>query len=269
MQVKNIYTKEQLTQQLKDMGFQSGDAVMVHSSMKAIGEVDGGADTVVDTFMEYFSEGLFMTPTHTWKQMNEKYCRFDPDREPACVGIIPNLFMEREQVFRSLHPTHSIAAYGPKAEEYVKGEENLSTPCDPKGCWGRLLDINAKVLLIGVTHARNTFIHAVEEMLDVPQRLTEEPVAFEVRLPDNSWKKVKMYRHYNPATDHISESFDILMEGYFETGAAKRVTFGDADCILCDCRKIYEVTKRVAAHNINFFMECKTVPKQWYLSDKS
>lgn len=261
------FTKEDLKQQLNNMGLISTDAVMVHSSMKSIGEVEGGADTVVDAFMEYFSEGLFMTPTHTWKQMNEEYNRFDPETEPACVGIIPNLFRERKNVFRSFHPTHSIAAYGPGAEEYVKGEENLTTPCDPKGCWGRLLDMEAKILLIGVTHARNTFIHGVEEMLDVPERLTEKPVTFQVKMEDNSWKTVKMHRHYNPTTDHISESFDLLMEGYFETGAAKKVKFGNAECILCDAKKIYEVTKRVAKHNINFFMECESIPKQWYMAD--
>ncbi len=262
----SAYTKADLKRQLQDMGLKPTDVIMVHSSMKAIGHVEGGADTVVDAFMEYFSKGLFMTPTHTWKQMGADYPKFDPKTEPACVGIIPNVFMEREHVFRSFHPTHSVAAYGPGAEEYVKGEEYLTTPCAPKGCWGRLLTAKAKILLVGVTHARNTYIHAVEEMLDVSERLTEKPVEFQVKLPDGSWQKVNMHRHYNPTTDHISESFDLLMEGYFETGAAKKVTFGDAQCILCDAEKIYEVTKKVAQHNINFFMECRTVPKEWYMA---
>ena len=48
-----MYTKQDLIQCLKDMGLKSTDAIMVHSSMKAIGEVEGGADTVVDAFMEY------------------------------------------------------------------------------------------------------------------------------------------------------------------------------------------------------------------------
>ena len=35
---------------------------MVHSSMKAIGDVEGGADTVVDAFMEYFQDGGTLAP---------------------------------------------------------------------------------------------------------------------------------------------------------------------------------------------------------------
>lgn len=68
-----MYTKEELKQQLKEMGLKSNDAVMVHSSMKSLGDVEDGADTVIDAFMEYFSEGLLMTPTHTWKQMSAEY----------------------------------------------------------------------------------------------------------------------------------------------------------------------------------------------------
>ena len=116
------YTKEDLKQQLAEMGLKTTDAIMVHSSMKSLGDVEGGADAVVDAFMEYFSEGLFMTPTHTWDQMSVEYNVFDPKTEPACVGIIPNIFRAREGVVRSLHPTHSIAAYGPTASEYIKGE---------------------------------------------------------------------------------------------------------------------------------------------------
>lgn len=259
------YTKEDLKEQLRKIGFSGNDAVMVHSSMKALGNVEGGADTVVDAFMEFFSEGMLMTPTHTWKQMSEEYAVFDPKNEPACVGIIPNVFMKKDGVVRSLHPTHSIAAIGKGAEEYVKGEENASTPCPVGGCWDRLREIDAKILLIGVTHARNTFIHAVEEVFDVPERLTERPTTFLILMPDGSEKKVEMYRHYNSTTDHISESFDKMLEGYFETGVAKKVKLGDAECILCDAKGIFEVTGRILQKEKNCFIERENIPREWYL----
>ena len=259
-----MYTKEKLLNDLKNMGLQQTDAIMVHSSMKAIGPVDGGADTVVDTFMEYFKDGLFMTPTHTWAQMSEEYALFDPKEEPACVGIIPNIFRKREGVVRSLHPTHSIAAYGPKAIEYVAGEEDVTTPCQPGGCWSRLLDINAKILMLGCTHTRNTYIHAVEELLDVPERLTENPVDFQIKMPDGSIKDVAVHRHYNKVTAHISEEYDKLAQAFYDCGAAKKVKFGDAECILCDARKVYEVTKKVLAHEINCLIDRAEIPEDWW-----
>ena len=93
-----MYTKQDLAAQLQSMGILHTDAVMVHSSMKAVGEVEGGAETVIDVFLEYLRDGLFMTPAHTWAQMGEAHSYFDPKTEPACVGIIPNLFLKRSGV---------------------------------------------------------------------------------------------------------------------------------------------------------------------------
>ena len=259
------YDKEQLKKDLQSMGLKPTDALMVHSSMKSIGAVDGGADVVVDAFMEYLSEGLLMMPTHTWKQMSEEYNVFDPETEPGCVGIIPNIFKDREGVVRSLHPTHSIAAYGKNAVEYIKGEEELTTPCAPGGCWDRLRAVNAKILLVGVTHARNTFIHAIEEVFDVPERFTEKPVDFKVKMPDGTLKDVSMYRHYNVHTAHISESFDKMLEGYEVTGAARKVRLGDAECILCDAVRMFEVTAKILEHHKNCFIECESIPADWYM----
>lgn len=259
-----MYNKQDLISDLQTMGIKPDDAVMVHSSMKAIGAVDGGANTVIDAFQEYLSQGLFMAPAHTWAQMSTEYNIFDPTCEPACVGIIPNILLKRANAFRSLHPTHSIVASGVGAEGYVQGEEFATTPCPPNGCWDRLRKIHAKILLIGVTHARNTFIHSIEEVLDVPERFTTEPTHFKIKMPDGSMRDVSMYRHYNSKMAHISESFDKLSEAYFESGAAKKVTFGDAECILCDAEKLFNITQKVLSHEINCLIDKESIPVEWW-----
>ncbi len=274
---KTIYNKEMLVKDIKAMGIEATDALLIHSSMKSVGQVEGGADTVIDAFLEVLSEGMFMLPTHTWAQMSAEYNLFDPESEDACTGIMPNLFYKREGVVRSLHPTHSMAVYGKAsvkgedgkkriitANEYVQGEENVTTPCAANGCWGRLLDIDAKILLLGVNHVKNTFIHAIGEMFDVPERFTAEPVLFKIKMPDGSIKENYVYRHYNKNTAHISESFEKLAEGYLERGAAKYVKFGDADCILCSAKGLYEVTKDVLSHEINCFMDREQIPREWW-----
>ena len=259
------YTKEQLLQQLRDMGIQSTDNLLVHSSMKSLGPVQGGADTVLDALMEAVPEGLLILPTHTWQQMGAKYSFFDPETEPVCVGILPELFRKRRGVVRSLHPTHSVAVYGNGAEEYIKGEENCTTPCPPEGCWGRLKDINAKILLLGVTHTRNTYIHSIEESFNIPERFTDKPTRFQVKMADGSVKNVDMYRHYNRINPHISEDYDKMKSGYEKAGAAKTVRLGDAECILCEAAKLYEVTGRILTKEPNCFIERDTIPEEWYM----
>lgn len=259
-----MYTKQDLKDHLRDMGLKPTDAVMVHSSMKAIGQVQGGADTVLDALMEYFEPGLLMLPAHTWAQMNDSYNVFDPQTEPACVGLLPNMFMKRPGVVRSLHPTHSIAAYGPGAEAYVAGEIDCTTPCTPGGCWERLRSAGAKILLIGVTHTRNTYIHAVEESLNVPERIAEKPVDFVVVIPDGTRKAVQQYRHYNAKEPHVSDHYDKLKQAFFETGAAVQARFGDAQSILCSCEGVYATTQRVLSHEINCLLDRDEIPSEWW-----
>ena len=47
------------------MNIDQNGTIIVHSSMKSIGEVEGGADTVLDAFSEYMKDGLLVFPTHT------------------------------------------------------------------------------------------------------------------------------------------------------------------------------------------------------------
>lgn len=259
-----MYTKQDLIKALEEMGIQKTDTVFVHSSMKAIGDVTGGADTVLDAFMEYLEEGLLVLPAHTWGFINETFNVFDPKKEGTCVGILSNLFLKRKGVYRSLHPTHSVAAYGKDAEKFVTGEENVRTPCAPGGCYDRLRERNAKILLLGVDHSKNTFLHCVEELLDVPERFTEEPVEFFICMPDGNYQDSMVYRHYNKTTAHISEAYPKMEQAFYENGVATQTSFGDATCILCDANGLYHVMQKVLQHNKNCLMEIDAIPCEWW-----
>lgn len=259
-----IYTKEDLQEMLARMGIRPSDTLVIHSSMKAIGQAEGGADTVLDAWMEYMSRGLLILPTHTWRQMGKEHRIFDPAEEPSCVGLLTEMFRKRPGVLRSLHPTHSVAVYGRGSREYIEGEELCNTPCTKGGCWSRMDREHTKILLVGVGHERNTFIHAVEEALEVPERLTPEPELFYIKMADGSLMERPMYRHYNPKTDHISEAYPKLEQAFYDTGAAVRGQFGDAACILCDAGKTAETVRRVLSHEINCLIDREQIPEEWW-----
>lgn len=228
------YTKLDLLQDLADMGLTGQETILIHSSMKSIGPVDGGADTVLDALMEFFRPGLLLLPTHTWRTINAANPVFDVCTSPCCVGILPELFRQRPGVVRSLHPTHSMAGYGQQAVSYLAGEELRNTPCTPGGCYDRLKDVDGKILLVGVTHARNTYIHSIEEVLNVPHRLADQPMKLQSVDTDGSAHTVYMRSHYNAQQPHISEDFVKLTQAYLDCGAAQNTRFGAASCILCD-----------------------------------
>lgn len=274
------YNKQQLKDQLESMGLKGDETILIHSSMKSIGEVDGGADTVLDAWMEYFKDGLLLLPTHTWKTVNADNPVYNPQTTPSCVGLLTNMFMKRDGVIRSLHPTHSMAGYGKNAAEYLAGEEYNNTPCTPGGCYDRIKDAGGKVLLVGVGHERNTYIHSVEEVLNVPNRLSDMPMELVIeflkedkdnknkKLPHynraDGWKKCidsnggydnnnklcrKVYvrKHYNAQQPHISEDFVKLNQIFLDSGVVKKVKFGDADSLLCDAKGMFNVVRQVIA----------------------
>ena len=124
-----MHTKESLTEDLVHTGILPSDTLLVHSSMKSIGEVDGGADTVLDVLMDYFREsGLLVFPTLTY-DLNSSNPVFYVNETPSQTGVLSDLFWRRPGVLRSLHPTHSVAAWGHDAAEFIAGHEMFSTPC--------------------------------------------------------------------------------------------------------------------------------------------
>ena len=257
-----MYTKEQLKKQVENMGLTGEETILIHSSMKSIGEVEGGADTVLDALIEYFGHGLLLLPTHTWKNINADSPVFNSKETPSCVGLLTNMFLKRDGVIRSLHPTHSMAGIGKKAAEYLAGEENNNTPCTPGGCYDRLRSCGGKVLLVGVGHERNTFIHSVEEVLNVPHRLSDKPMKLQIVMPDGRIKDSYMRKHCNADQPHISEDFVKLNQAILDCKAVREVTFGDAESLLCDAQAVFEVVRHVIAPDPECIVTSSSIPKE-------
>lgn len=256
------YTSSDLLQDLAAMGLTGQETILIHSSMRSIGAVEGGADTVLDALTAFFVDGLLLLPTHTWKTVRADAPVFDVRRSPCCVGILPELFRQQPGVVRSLHPTHSLAGCGKNAADYLAGEELCNTPCTPGGAYDRLKEVGGKILLIGVTHARNTYIHSVEEVLNVPHRLSDRPMRLQSIDADGNAHTVWMRSHYNAQQPHISEDFVKLRQAYLDCGAAKTVRFGAAACTLCDARKIFEVTRHVLAPDPECIVTAPGIPPE-------
>ena len=235
-----MYTKKDLLCDIEKMGLRPDDTLLIHSSMKAIGQVEGGADTVLNAFSEYLADGLLVLPTHTWATVTPQHPDYDPETEPSCVGLLTNLFRQRPGVVRSLHPTHSVAALGRDAAGYVAGEEHCASPCPREGCWGRLYNRRAKILFLGCAMRYNTFLHSVEEWSDVPLRLTAEAFPFRVKTPAG-WIETPVRRHESPFGD-VSRFYGKMQPLFVAKGAAKETRFGDAVCMLGDAVAMADIT---------------------------
>jgi aminoglycoside 3-N-acetyltransferase len=170
-----------LAEDLYHLGLREGDVVMMHSSLSALGPVEGGPETVVDALLEAVgSAGTLIVPAFrdsVWGDsadfsITDCECPCDqrlcPSQQPGFQGVIAETVRRRPGSLRSCHPTHSWAALGPAAEELLRGHKDCPTTCG-QGCpFEPLVEMDGKVLALGVQVNTITQWHYYEEVLLVP-----------------------------------------------------------------------------------------------------
>lgn len=243
-----MFTKDKLILQIQAFGIQPSDTVLIHTSMRAIGAVEGGADGVIDAFCSYLTDGLFLVPTHTWANVNNEQPVYDVRQTPPCIGAIPRAAAFRKDGIRSLHPTHSLWAHGREAAAFVRGEEHAETPAPPGFAWSKLADYGAKILLIGVGNDKNTFIHTIEELANIPDRLTPEP--FEVTILDQNGASYHhpLYTHYCSKLYDVSRFFVNFEKPLVELGAQTFGTLGNAEVRIVDAARCRDIILKIFSH---------------------
>jgi len=163
-----MLTQQTITDDLRRLGVQSDDALVVHSSLRSLGKVDGGANTVIAALRDAIGpNGLLVFPTFTYYTQV-----FDPAIDPCQTGTIPETGRSWPGAVRSWHPTHSAAAIGNGAESLCEGHHlvggnGLGSPLDKLAARG------GNILLLGVGHNANSTIHVGEShagvaYLDIP-----------------------------------------------------------------------------------------------------
>ena len=164
-----MWTETDLFTALRALGLADGDTVLVHSSLKQLGPVEDGADGVIDALRCAVGvAGTVAVPTHTWGTVNARQPVFHQTLSPSIVGTLTNVLRARPPARRSLHPTHSVAAIGARAEALVVGHECDETPCSRTSPYGKLVTWGGKILLIGVELSCCTFFHGCEEWAECP-----------------------------------------------------------------------------------------------------
>ncbi len=242
-----MVTKEDIFKFLEDCGIKHDDKVTIHCSLRAVGEIENGADGLIDAFCEYLSDGLFIVPTHTWRNVNRDNPFFDVKTTVPCIGTLPTVAAFRTDGVRSLHPTHSVAVFGKNAAEYIKGEEYSATPAPIGGCLSRLYEENGKILLVGVGHERNTYLHAVDERMDIPDRLNPDPFVITIKDYEGNTMTSKPFQtHYCTAIDvGVSEYYPNYKEAFEYVGAVTYHQLGNALVYCCDARKMTDLVMKV------------------------
>jgi aminoglycoside 3-N-acetyltransferase len=180
-----MYSVEKLANDFRKLGIAAGDTVMLHASVRAVGEVAGGPDAIhlalksaltpEGTLMMYASCPRFYDEVgrgnltmEQERELREKLPAFDPltARSDRDNGIL----VEFLRTFPGSHVNHHVARFvcWGKQTEYLLASQPWNYAFGADSALERFLWLDGKIVLLGSDHDAVTFLHYVEHIVDIP-----------------------------------------------------------------------------------------------------
>jgi aminoglycoside 3-N-acetyltransferase len=176
-------SKDTLKKQLQALHITAGDTIMVHSSLKSMGWIAGGAQAVTEALMETVTtQGTIVMPAQSADNSDPRYWMEPPIPEnwhqpfreslPAYdphltalrgMGKIAECFHRDPSTKRSAHPAHSFMAWGKHADDWMI-EHPIEDSFGKGSPLQKMLDANVKIVMIGTDFDSCTALHYAEFM---------------------------------------------------------------------------------------------------------
>lgn len=191
-----MFTKNDLVTQFKNLGIKPGDTVLVHSSFKAIGSCENGPQTIIESLTETLTEkGTLLMPSFqggAQYDLLSNFPGFHSKSTPSELGVITEIFRKISGVQRSLSPTHSLCGLGLHAKKILEDHHKCLVTAGRKSPFEKLIKYKAKILLLGVDHKANTFLHYLENCNGAP---TLSAKSFQVEIHDENEQAINCKVH--------------------------------------------------------------------------
>ncbi|NBC34551.1 MAG: hypothetical protein GVY13_17885 [Alphaproteobacteria bacterium] len=218
----HYYARAELQKDFNGLGLQPGDTVMLHASIKSVGQVAGGADEILYALEDSISPGgtiLMYVGCETGfdeigrgrlspqeeDQLLKKQPIFDYNTARACreFGALAEIFRTQPNTITSKQVGSRMAARGKNAAALLANHPihysyGKGSPLD------KLLDMEGKILLLGSDHDAVTFLHYVEHIIDVPDK---KIARYKVPLEKDGQRVWVEMEEYNTAGDGVHKNW--------------------------------------------------------------
>ncbi|MEU6772934.1 AAC(3) family N-acetyltransferase [Streptomyces sp. NPDC046759] len=240
-----LVTRDTVATQLRLLGVEPGEILLVHSSLSSLGWVNGGAVAVVRGLLDALGPaGTLVVPAQSgdlsdpavwgnppvpeewWDRIRATMPPYDPLVTPARgVGVLPETVRTWPGALRSAHPQTSFAAVGPHAREITEGH---APDCrlGELSPLARLEELGARVLLLGAGYATCTCFHLAEYRIPAPRVAVGRPA------PGGGWETVVEVSISSEQFDELGHDFErdrTVVRG--KVGAAEVRLFPVADAV--------------------------------------
>jgi aminoglycoside 3-N-acetyltransferase len=265
-----LYTREDIVEHLRNLGVAAGDVLMVHASLRAIGEIAGGPDQIHLALRDvltpegtlvmyagcprYFDEvGRGGLTREEEAEILEKLPPFDPRtaRANRTNGALVELFRT--------WPGSRVNPHVARFVVWGRETDRLLLPQPWSYAFGhgslleRFLELGGRILLLGSDHVNVTFLHHVEHVVDIPAKRV---VRFQVPVLEDGrrvWRTTEEF-DTSGAGAHPSwpvNFFENIVDGFLNDSGNYGGRVGNAESYLISSRGLYDyaagMMKRVAA----------------------
>lgn len=236
-----MLTFENLVEGFRELGVAEGDTLLVHSSYKSFGEVDGGPQTVILALEAALgAEGTLIMPTFNFEFTKGR--AWDVRKTRSKMGALTEIVRVDPRAKRVFHPFYSFAILGKHAE--MLGSLRYKSSYERNSVFGKLRDLDGKIMVIGLSYTNSmTFFHHIEQMEGVDYRFLKQ---FTGEVTDENGKTYTdtfemLVRDIDKGVVTEVDPMGELME---QAGVIKSAKIGEAEVKLMRANEVYEFTAR-------------------------
>lgn len=226
-----VNTYDTITGDLRRLGIVPGDVLMVHASMRTVGPVIGGVNTVIRALLDSIgATGTLLA-----------YVDFEPFFEDDEVDLMPMFDKRTAQAardhgilheairtwpgaVRSDHPDAGFCAIGAKAD-WLTADHQFQYGYGPGSPLDKFLQLRGKVLMLGAPLDTITLLHYAEHIAGIPDKRV---VRYKRRMPPHAeWVWFEEFDTSDPVHDALPlNTFELIAQDFPDK---VRGTVGNSD----------------------------------------
>jgi aminoglycoside 3-N-acetyltransferase len=237
-----MITRSSLCDDFGRLGAQRGDLVMVHASVRAVGPIVGGVNVLVHSLLDVVGpEGtvvayLDFEPFYEGDENPEDIPVFDKRIAHAARdhGVLHETLRNWPGAIRSDHPDAGVVAIGRQAA-WITADHPFLYGYGLGSPFEKIIQANARVLMIGAPLDTITLLHHAEHLAEVPDKRIRR---YRRRMPgDNGplWIDFEEFDTWYPVNALLPDNcFEQIALAYLAAGYGSQGSIGEADSFLLE-----------------------------------
>jgi aminoglycoside 3-N-acetyltransferase len=259
-----MHSRQELATGFRGLGVAPGDTLMMHASVRAVGDVAGGPDqihlalkdalTADGTLMMYASCPRYydevgrghLSPDQE-RELIEKLPAFDPltARAERDNGALVEFLRTYPGSLVNPHVARFVV-WGKQAG-YLISEQPWDYAFGRESALDRFMQLDGKILLLGCDHDTVTFLHYAEHIVDIRGKRVAR---FKVPVVENGrrvWREMEEFDTSDKGAhpNWPDRFFARLVDTYLARMNCRGGLVGDAQCFLLDSRGLLEFASSV------------------------